>query len=161
MTATLAGWRLEWTKDRPGHGAGPGEHAEPASSHALFVVPRGHGDGFEASIRGHVLELADPASGSALAPTPHDLLIVSLASELAWTARTVLRDGGLPDDVSVAAEWRTQDDPPRLAEIDLTVLVPRGAAGVSTALTDAFETSLAARTLDAPTLNISLEGASR
>ena len=42
----------------------------PASSNSLFVVPHGRGDGFQAEIRGHLLELADPGSGHALAPTP-------------------------------------------------------------------------------------------
>ena len=58
-----------------------------APSGALVVSPHERRDGFWASIRGHVLDLADPHSGHALAPTPDDLFIVSIASELAWTAR--------------------------------------------------------------------------
>src|SRR5207237_9361315 len=68
--------------------------AVPTPSNAHFVSPHERRDGFWASIRGHVLDLADPGSGQALAPTPDDLFIVSIASELAWTARTILRAHG-------------------------------------------------------------------
>ena len=61
--------------------------AAPTSSDGLFVIPRGRGDGFQASIRGHILDLADPNSGHALAPTPDDLFIASIASGLAWSAQ--------------------------------------------------------------------------
>jgi len=77
--------------------------AAPTSSNGLFVIPRGRGDGFQASIRGHILDLADPNSGHALAPTPNDLFIASIASGLAWSARSFLRSHRLPDDVSVFA----------------------------------------------------------
>ena len=83
--------------------------AVPASSHALFVSPHGRRDGYWASTCGHVLDLADPSSGHGLAPTQDDLFIVSIAAELAWTARTILRAHGLPDDVNVSAEWRTRE----------------------------------------------------
>src|SRR5437870_5618772 len=105
--------------------------AVPASSHALFVSPHGRRDGFWASIRGHVLDLADPSSGHGLAPTPDDLFIVSIAAELAWTTRRILRAAGLPDDVSVSANWRTNTDLPNLADIDLTVRLPRRAEAAS------------------------------
>jgi hypothetical protein len=42
-------------------------HAVPTSSHDFFVIPRGRGDCFQASIRRHILDLADPCSGHALA----------------------------------------------------------------------------------------------
>ena len=102
-------------------------HAAAASSNALVVSPHERRDGFWASIRGHVLDLADPHSGHALAPTPDDLFIVSIASELAWTARRILRMGGLPDRVSVSANWGTNADLPSLADIDLMVRMPRRA----------------------------------
>jgi len=71
-------------------------HAFAASNNALFVVPSGRGDGFRATKRGHVLELADPDSGHALAPTPDDLLIVSIAANFAWSAQRFLRARRLP-----------------------------------------------------------------
>jgi hypothetical protein len=129
--------------------------------HELFVIPRGRGDGLRASIRGHILDLADPSSDHALAPTPDDLFVVSIASELARAARTFLRASGLPDDVSVAATWRTHEDLPSLADINLTVTVSRRAAAVSAALAAAFANRLAARSLPRPVVHISLEGANR
>src|SRR5436305_3340492 len=136
-------------------------HAASTSSHALFVTRHERREGFWASIRGHVLDLADPNTGHALAPTPDDLLIVSIASELAWTARRILRAGGLPDDVSVSATWRTTTDPPSLADINLTVTMSRRAKAVSATLAAAFENSLAARSRAEPVAHISWEGAVR
>jgi uncharacterized OsmC-like protein len=141
---------------------GNGEsHAVPASSHGLFVIPSGRGDGFRATIRGHILDLADPSSGHGLAPTPDDLFVVSIASELAWSARKLLRASGLPDDVSVAANWRTPEDVPRAGDIDLTLTVSRRAEAVSAALAAAFANRLAARSLGKPVAHISLEGVNR
>jgi len=136
--------------------------AVAASSHALFVSPHGRRDGFWASIRGHVLDLADPSSGHGLAPTPDDLFIVSIAAELAWTARTILRAHGLPDDVYVSAKWRTHEGQvgrPSVADITLTVTVSRRAKAASAALADAFAKSLAARSVAEPVAHISWEGA--
>ena len=82
---------------------GRSSHAVSSSSHGLFVSPHERREGFWASIRGHVLDLADPNNGHALAPTPDDLFIVSIASGLAWTARGILHANGLPDDASVSA----------------------------------------------------------
>ena len=130
-----------------------------ASWRTLFVVPHDRREGFWASIRGHGLDLADPRS--ALAPTPNDLFIVSIASELAWSARGILRAQGLPDDVSVSARWRDPEDPARLADIELTVTVSRRAEGVRAALDSAFENTLVARFLADPVVHISFEGADR
>jgi uncharacterized OsmC-like protein len=124
---------------------------------ALFVIPRGRGDGLRASIRGHILDLADASSGHALAPTPDDLFVVSIASECARSARRFLRASGLPDHVSVAATWRTSEELPSLADIDLTVTVSRRAEAVSSTLADAFAHSLAAHSLAQPVVHISLE----
>jgi uncharacterized OsmC-like protein len=135
-------------------------HAGPTSRQALFVIPRKREDGFRASIRGHVLDLADPGSGHALAPTPDDLFIVSIASELAWSARRFLRARGLPDDVSVSATWWTHEDPPSLADISLTVTASRRAEAVGAALAAAFADSLAARSLADPVVHISFDGVS-
>ena len=126
-------------------------HAVPASTHGLSVVPNGRRDGFHATMRsGQLLELADPDSGHALAPTPDDLLIGSIASDFAWSARRFLRARRLPDDVSVSAAWRTHDDPPRLADIDVTVTVSNSAEAVGATLITALENSFAARSLNAP-----------
>jgi hypothetical protein len=126
------------------------------SRSTLFVIPRERNGGFQASVRGHVLDLIDPDS-YALAPNADDLLILSLASTLAWSARKFLRTRGLPDYVSVAAEWRTQDRPPSVEDINLTVAVSREADAVSVELATALETNLASRSLAAPILSISAE----
>jgi putative redox protein len=120
------------------------------ASHALFILPSRRGTGFHASIRGHMLELADPSSGHALAPTPDDLLIASIASDFAWSARRFLRAHGLPDDVSVSAEWRTRESPPRVADISVTLTVPEIVETISDALVSALEERAAARSLDEP-----------
>jgi putative redox protein len=125
-------------------------YAAATTSHALFVLPSRRGHGFQASIRGHMLELADPSSGHALAPTPDDLLIASIASDFAWSARRFLRAQGLPDDVSVSAEWRTRDSHPRVADISVTLTVPEIVETISDALMSALEERAAARSLDGP-----------
>ena len=136
-------------------------HTATTPSRALFVSPHERRDGFWASIRGHVLDLADPSSGHALAPTPDDLFIVSIASELAWTARRILRAHELPDDVSVSATWRTDEDLVALVDINMTVTVSRPAQAVSGALAAVFENSLAARPLGEPAVHIAFEGVNR
>jgi hypothetical protein len=91
-----------------------------------------------ANIRGHLLELADPTSGHGLAPTPDDLRTVSIASEFAWIARHFLRDGGLDDYVSVAAQ-------PHATEVfgvdrvDVALTVSKHAAEIEAALCAALE----------------------
>jgi hypothetical protein len=127
-------------------------HPVHASSHALFVNRHERRDGFWANIRGHVIDLADPTSGQALAPTPDDLFIASVASDLAWYSQSLLRGYGLPDDVSVSAKWQT---PRGSAEITLTVTLSRRAAAVSAALAAALENRLAARSLANPVVHIS------
>jgi len=125
-------------------------------NHTLFVTPRGEGHGFQARVRGHVLDLIDPGS-YALSPTADDLFIVSMAAALAWSARSFLRDQGLPDYVGVSATWQTHDDPPALADIGLTVTVSRRAVAVQESLTTVLEASLAKRSLARPVVRVSLE----
>jgi uncharacterized OsmC-like protein len=125
----------------------------------LSVIPR-RGEGLQAGIRGHMLELSDPTD-HLLAPAPDDLLVASLASELAWSARTLLRASGLADDVSVSAEWRTTEHLPRLADINLTVTVSKDAEAVSAALAAAFEKSLAERSLSGPVVRVAFDDSSR
>ena len=127
------------------------------SSLTLYVTRRGRGDGFEASIRGHILDLADPDSGHSLAPTPDDLFIASIASDIAWSARNFLRTLDLPDDVSVSAEWRTREGLRSLADLNLAITVSRRAQAVAAALGDALEQSLAARSLAEAVVRISLD----
>lgn len=127
------------------------------SSLTLYVTRRGRGDGFEASIRGHILDLADPDSGHSLAPTPDDLFIASIVSDIAWSARNFLRTLDLPDDVSVSAEWRTREGLRSLADLNLTITVSRRAQAVTAALGAALEQSLAARSLAEAVVRISLE----
>jgi uncharacterized OsmC-like protein len=107
-----------------------------------------------------MLELADPTDHR-LAPSPDDLLIASVASDLAWSARRFLRAHRLPDDVSVSARWQTTEGVPSLADITLTVTVSTPAKAVSEALAASFENSLAARTRAEPVIHISLEGGKR
>jgi uncharacterized OsmC-like protein len=128
----------------------PARPAPSASRQALFVTPSGRGDGFRASIRGHLLELADPSSGDALAPTPGDLFIVSIAADFAWSARRFLRAQGLPDDLSVSARWRTLENPSSLGDIHVTVTVPRAAGAMSDPLIDVLDERVAALSLDEP-----------
>lgn len=133
----------------------------PTSSDGLFVIPRGRGDGFQASIRGHILDLADPTSGHSLAPTPDDLFIASIASELAWSGRSLLRAHGMPDNVSVSATWRKQEHLSGRADIKMTVTVSARAEAVSAALDATFADRLAARSLGESVVNISFEGVNR
>ena len=136
-------------------------HAELPSSRSLFVLPHERREGFWANIRGHVLELADPDMSYGPAPNPDDLLILSIASELAWTARRILRGLGLPDVVNVSAGWRTTVGPPSVSDINLTVTVSGRAESAREALTAALDKSLAARSLVESVARISLEGANR
>jgi hypothetical protein len=122
---------------------------DPVSRDALFVIP-GRGGGLRASIRGHLLELAEPSPAHRLAPTPDDLFITSIASELAWSTRHFLRAHGLPDDVSVSAEWRRLENPPRLADVGLTITVDEAVEAMSNSLEDALAGRIAARALGEP-----------
>lgn len=101
-----------------------------------------------ASIRGHLLELAEPSPVHRLAPTPDDLFIASIASDLAWSARHFLHGHGLPDDVSVSAGWRRVENPPGLADVSMTVTVSETAGALSNALEDMLAERVAARSLD-------------
>lgn len=123
--------------------------AAPVSHDALFVIP-GRGGDLRASIRGHLLELAEPSPVHRLAPTPDDLFIASIASDLAWSARHFLHARGLPDDVSVSAEWRRLENPPRLADVSMTVTVSETVGALSGALENALAERVAARSLDEP-----------
>jgi hypothetical protein len=122
----------------------------------LFVT-RTRGDGYQASIRGHLLNLADPGCGHALAPTPNDLLVVSRASELAWFTRTFLRSRGLPDTVGVTASWQTLTDLSGVADISLTLVVAKQVEAVGDDLMAGVERSVDARSVRSSVLQISFE----
>ena len=131
--------------------------AQPSnSSQTLFIVPRGEGDGFRASVRGHVLDLIDPSS-YALAPTTDDLFTVSIAAAMAWTARSFLHDHGLPEYVSVCAERRTGPDPASPWDISMTITVSERAESEGAAIAAACEKTLAARLAAVPAIRVSFE----
>jgi hypothetical protein len=118
-----------------------------ASRDALFVIQE-RGGGLLASIRGHLLELAEPTPVHRLAPTPDDLFIAAIASDLAWSARHFLHTYGLPDEVSVTAEWRSVENSPSLADVTMTVTVSGTAEALSDALEDTLVARVEARSLD-------------
>jgi hypothetical protein len=126
---------------------------------SLYVVQRGMGTGFVATIRGHVLELASPYSGHSLAPTPDDLFVAAIASELAWSTRALLQAHGLPEDVSIVANWRSLDDLPGPADIAVTATVERDAETAYTDIADLFARGLATRLRTRPRIHVSMEGA--
>jgi hypothetical protein len=134
--------------------------APTSSSETLFIVPRGEGNGFRASVRGHVLDLVDPESYS-LAPTTDDLLVVSIAAALAWSARSFLRARRLPDYVSVSAERHTDVNPTSPWEISLTVTVSEPAQAQAEALAAALAETLSARRSADPVIHVSFEGGNR
>jgi hypothetical protein len=113
----------------------------------LFVIPTTRGDGFRASIRGHRLELAEPTD-RASAPTPDDLLIASISSDLAWAARRFLRDHALADDVSVSAAWWTFENSWRPNDGRVTVAVAGASEATRNALAATLEERLVGRALD-------------
>jgi hypothetical protein len=98
----------------------------------VFVVPCRGAKTLRASIRGHVLELADPDSGRGLAPTPDDLRVTAIASDVAWFARRFLRDRGLDDYASVTT-W------PGAEGVDVGVTVCRSSEDARAALSAALE----------------------
>jgi uncharacterized OsmC-like protein len=149
---------LERIEDRPLRSVQTPSSREPdagPTSHALFIIPTRRGDGFQASIHGHMLELADPTDPR-LAPTPDDLFIASIASDFAWSAQRFLRARGLPNEVSVSATWPTHEAPSSLADITLTVTVSRRAEAVAATLAASFANSLAVRSLAEPVVRVSL-----
>ena len=134
--------------------AADGEHPATAARNGLFVIPRRSGGGFQGIIRGHLLELADPDSHG-LAPTPDDLFVTSLASQLAWSTRTFLQANGLPDEVSVSATWLRRGDLPALTDVSLTVTVSSYAEAATATLAANFANSLVAQFQDAPVIQVS------
>lgn len=148
------------SRNTPSARAIDGSDPQAPTTQSLFVLPRGESNGFRASVRGFILDLHDPSS-YALAPTTDDLFVVSIAAALAWSAKGFLRARGLPDYVSIAAEWRSQKDPSSPADIHLTVTVSSGAEAESTALAAFVENSLAARFLAKPALHLSFEEVDR
>jgi hypothetical protein len=118
------------------------EGAHSARGLPLFVIPCSRGGGFRASIRGHLLDLADPTTDD-LAPTPDDLRTASIASDFAWFARRFVRDRLLDDYVSVRAWRRKGDDSPDVGGVDITLTVSTGSVPVRAMLTTALEREFA------------------
>jgi hypothetical protein len=108
------------------------------ASRSLFAIPRAPADGFPASIRGQVIDLADPQVDEQLGPTPNELFIVAGASDLAWSCRGLLRRHGLSERVWVCAAWDTADDRLEISTVHLTLTLPRGADSVVGALEPLF-----------------------
>ncbi len=92
-----------------------------------------------------MLELPDPEGG--LGPTPEELFVVSVASDLAWSARAFLRDRELAGDVSVSASWRTPEQAAGPVAISLTVAVSLTRETTADALMAALEERIASRSL--------------
>ena len=137
---------------------GPANRADPPEDHALFILPARRGDGLLASIRGRMIVLADPADDP-FAPTTHELLILSIASELAWSARRFLSAQGQATDVSLAVTWQTVEDPPRLADISVTITAPPIGDTLCAALQSALEKRSAVRSPGDPLrVHISCQG---
>ena len=134
-----------------------GQEGGTESRAVLFVVPRWHRDGFEASIRGHILELVDPSAGDELAPTPDDLFVASHAAELAWSARAFLRTHGLPDGVNVSASWHPPEGGRSSRELHLTVSVSGRAADRNAALGALLEKARAARSVAEQVVHLEFE----
>jgi hypothetical protein len=124
------------------------------SGYALFVIPTKRGEGFRASIRGYLLELADPDSGHGLAPTPEDLLTAAVAADVAWFARRFLHERGLDGYVSVTA--RTSERLPGPGALDVTVDVSDPAGSLRATLADALKRRVAARSSLPPELRVRL-----
>ena len=80
-------------------------------------------DSFEISIRGHQLVVDQPLEdgGRDSGPTPTELCVASLASCVAHYARRFLARHGLPDDVTVTADWSMDRPPARVGGVVLTV----------------------------------------
>lgn len=132
--------------------------ARLASRRILSVYQPGLDSSFRASIRGHILNLADPDSRHELAPTPEDLFVAALASQVAWSARSFLHAHGRPEDVSVSANWRADGNVPGRGDLELAVTVSRDADDLGAALVEALELSLGEGSF-VPAVRISLQGA--
>ena len=130
------------------------QDADTAPGRSLFVVPNKRGDGFRASVRGHMFELADPESAHGLVPTPEDLLAVAIASDIAWFARRFLRTHGLDDHVSVSARARTDESPAGPGRFEVTVEVSRQAVVHGPTLATMLEHRLATHSPPAPEVRI-------
>jgi putative redox protein len=98
------------------------------SRHSIVSLPEG-GLRFTATVRDHRVATDQPVrlGGDDTAPTPLELLSVSLASCVALYARHYLDSRQLEAEelaVEVKPVWR--DDPGRISRFDVTVHVPAG-----------------------------------
>lgn len=92
-----------------------------------ILVTHRHGDRFAIDVRGHRLFVDQPTAdgGDDTAPTPTELLVAALASCVGFYARRYLVRHGLPfDGLSVSASYQMADKPPRVASVDVAVLLP-------------------------------------
>lgn len=85
------------------------------------------GDRFRIRVRGHELEVDQPAEhgGSDLAPTPTELFVAGLASCVAFYAHRYLERHGLPaDGLAVTAGYELAARPARVDTIRIRVTPP-------------------------------------
>ena len=84
------------------------------------------GDRFTVQIRGHSLTVDQPESdgGTDFGPQPTELFVASLASCVAHYGRRFLCRHGLPDQVTVDAEWTMASSPTRVGSISVSVAAP-------------------------------------
>jgi putative redox protein len=85
-------------------------------------------DTFVLGIRDHRVVVDQPkdAGGDDLGPTPTELFVAALAGCVGFYAERYLRRHGLPDEglCVKAAFTMAEDRPPRVASVDLRVLLP-------------------------------------
>lgn len=94
----------------------------------LEVVHRG-GDRFAVTVRGHDVEVDQPAAagGEDTAPTPTELFIASLATCVAFYARRYLRRHGLPEEgLAADVSYALGDRPARVTDIRIALRIPEG-----------------------------------
>ena len=94
--------------------------------HAGLRVTHEGGDHFTVEIRGHALAVDQPVAdgGTDVGPMPTELFVVSLASCVAHYGRRFLCRHGLPDHVTVDAEWTMASSPTRVGSIRVSVAAP-------------------------------------
>jgi putative redox protein len=99
---------------------------EVVTVNAGLRVTHEDGDRFTIEIRGHSLTVDQPESdgGTDFGPQPTELFVASLASCVAHYGRRFLRRHGLPDDVTVDAEWTMASSPTRVLSIRVSVAAP-------------------------------------
>lgn len=95
----------------------------------MISVTPGPGDRLSVAIRDHVVEVDQHVEdgGEDAAPTPLEMLLVSLASCVAHYARRYLRRHDLPTEgLQVQARWEMAKNPARVGSVDIDLTIPDG-----------------------------------